>query len=1479
MILPSGIKLRADDEEDYDRLDLTEIHAYAYNPETRREEEIDLVKSDEAGNITYHRTHTVASTNVKYSTKHLIMSARTLTKNEDITKIIEYEENKPAEYLKGEAYVKVPLSQPTHDDVGLSEVTTNYYFFNEDINKVAKALGIRDIDDGAEDGFIQVYLTHVFEIMPKSQSAWDDLKKAVGKISNTANDKPGNGGGRHELTAGAYDNGKDSLLWYKTMKEFVEPGGDSTFWSRGTANDKMYACMNIRLQVKVNPKVYGAPLSVFYYDQETKETVKVVESDPDIEIPYSERRVYGASDELKKDDLGYLTLEANGEEYVVISNDIEAFRLNKESSRWEGYEKDKTRTAVKSKHMSIDTSDNLRIEITNAYTKTKKIAVYIPVKSSSIKPPPDTPEEEEEETTNEDPDLTPTGEPTDTSNLKVYIVYYDEKDPDKAPVKTVVAEKEGEVGKKNYTATLDSRVLGGTYAIDKDGTALAVYGSRKNVRTKYVKAVAANKYEIKTFTTSKVVIKDALKEAKYTAIWVPVKEGPKVKVHYIDEAETELGTDDGGVAEKGKAYSYRINYDKVSNEYDIRGELSYFKKGGTKTYAGILGDDVKIDPFPFDEAVDLYIPCELKESPTGTGTYFSWDAMRAGASAVIRSDTFDVETAIPSSEGVYGKITAASTLSRGNLSVFTGTKTYTISVKQWATRSWYLDRGYWPDPVPVHVDPDDPTSPIDHYEQPDYVKNDVPTSDSDWVTSSVTVTLPWTYYTVDDYALYNLVKAVLTNGSLDEAIVINTSNEKKEASATHYDEESDHVKDPAGYTSADMVVTISGTLTSSSSGYSAPSWPTINSSTAETAVKNELGAVQVRNDKFTFAGTEVMKDDWVKETDAHTPSTGILAAGGAQSDTASKTIPAYKGNQIYDDSTGKIYYSLSSSLNSDDDGEHVTSVPVNGVVVHTPIICNVTIASDNMQFVQAPSVDTTKYQIVVGRSDAAGVGSSATNNPNMTADFTVEFSNYGTHKSYMGYGTKDYHKYLKQDSRTGLSGNMFCFPFDVIADIGNDYNEANDVLFKADTWNAYYSDTMKLRFYIPEWVEEGIYDMEFKSVACNGIATSRDEEYANLNIYASAASAEDSLQVTGKIYGFTLYDIDTSSEWSDVFRLGSTLKYLSPDKYTDGTTAAAYDKNKRYYYTAGARNELGILTGRLAKYSVPILQGGNPKYKNLGILKAGYTWRFKFDTVSAAMADDGAKIVITPTFYHIDADGGNRTKVNLYYSDTIGGKTKSLIKVGGTTDMGNVKTNYSGNPDFGINKDELKDTARIKGAAYNTMVGTIGDVYAYGGMISNNLFKTYSNKAYAERIVAARLNGTKTKDEIIKAKQTWYFEYSLPEFHACAYNFDLEQYVKDKGSVTYKEAFWYTDGYIIVNFDISAYDINGNKIMSYSNEAGAAGGLCNMFLMESMGRSTGTKDMTDANGTVFNLYGGDVFIVYANPDKMRSSDYGGDHLN
>ena len=53
-----------------------------------------------------------------------------------------------------------------------------------------------------------------------------------------------------------------------------------------------------------------------------------------------------------------------------------------------------------------------------------------------------------------------------------------------------------------------------------------------------------------------------------------------------------------------------------------------------------------------------------------------------------------------------------------------------------------------------------------------------------------------------------------------------------------------------------------------------------------------------------------------------------------------------------------------------------------------------------------------------------------------------------------------------------------------IVDVGDDYDTSNDKFIKAGTWIAI--GHTEPRFYLPMWVNEGTYDIQFRTVAVNG---------------------------------------------------------------------------------------------------------------------------------------------------------------------------------------------------------------------------------------------------------------------------------------------------------------------------------------------------------------------------------------------------------
>jgi hypothetical protein len=221
------------------------------------------------------------------------------------------------------------------------------------------------------------------------------------------------------------------------------------------------------------------------------------------------------------------------------------------------------------------------------------------------------------------------------------------------------------------------------------------------------------------------------------------------------------------------------------------------------------------------------------------------------------------------------------------------------------------------------------------------------------------------------------------------------------------------------------------------------------------------------------------------------------------------------------------------------------------------------------------------------------------------------------------------------------------------------------------------------------WVREGVYTADFRSIAVNGTAKlDKTGVTRNSSIHDYVATSTMNFEVSGRIYGLTLYDISDYPKWENVFRKRDTMYLKYFDGAVDGTKQNGFNEAYAYYYTVGTKDQYGNNTDRLSKYTVPLVNGSHPGYKNLGILKTGYAVRFRLDT-TGDMLSDLSHIKIVPTFYYVDADGNNRRQVDLYYSETINNKIFHVVKVGDEVDLINIKTGSMGNIYNRIRKQRL----------------------------------------------------------------------------------------------------------------------------------------------------------------------------------------------
>lgn len=964
-------------------------------------------------------------------------------------------------------------------------------------------------------------------------------------------------------------------------------------------------------------------------------------------------------------------------------------------------------------------------------------------------------------------------------------------------------------------------------------------------------------------------------------------EESSVKVKYYHESDsgikTLMGTESAGTIKPNTSFSFskyaKPSYTYQGNNYTYKDKWSYTyygddgvmttldgKSGETKlTIPSLMkGSDVVISLYYKGKDI---IPTPIPpQSISTTIDYF--DA--SSANGQIRSDyygaeKFSVEQGIPTTENLYASVRAPEYLIKASFQRNSTSKEFKVEARKKYTLKWYTE-----EEKPIKGDPDGKTEIVK--------TNHTETKD---VKQMVTITRQVKYTELLSFDYFKINQASLVNAALPrgDITLLPFSYSVPSISYQSFGDIDQHIIVPPKVKSG--VDLPEETI---DQGGIKPSIP-MNDFTTE--VDALIPEVQVKNDVFQFDNRTVMNDQYkLKETEEAVYS-AIRRPELTLYNTlyqSNLTITATLANSIYS-SSGSIRYEKVASFQSTKPSEETHPISnINSITVHTPVYCQGTLIQDNASYVQLSSPNKNCIPLVLDEESDS-------------CDFTVSISNYGSHNPYPGYYIRDYvsntlgNAYYIARNQEGILRNEVRFPFDVLIDVGNDRDMSNDILLNKNTWYAVglYSTQ---RFYLPMYVDCGIYTVEFRTIAVNGEGMLSSVQ-SNANLMRSNYVATDTKQVevSGKVYGLTLYDIQENYVWKEIFRSENSLRLKILDtivtKVIDGVKKAmqridgtkigeVYHKDKLYYYTIGTRNQFGIQTGRDKRFTLPLVDGSHPKYLNKGTLKAGYTWRFTLDTVGNITATDDSKIIITPTFYYVDNKGLNREEVELYYSDTISNNRNHYIKVGSKIDLENTKQAQTGDVYLGIPDVELKDTASIRNITYKTWAAQKKEMYSYGRITSELAFKTFSNQNYALRIHQGSLSNSLlglgySKQKLINYKQSYYFSYSLPsDVKAVKKGTDVQAYAKKYG-ISKVDNLWLSKGFIIIHFDIKVYDEKNKLYLTYDNaENEKKLGHCNMFQMEGINN---TKK--DYFGRQFKFESGDIILIDTDKTSLDDAIVGG----
>lgn len=877
----------------------------------------------------------------------------------------------------------------------------------------------------------------------------------------------------------------------------------------------------------------------------------------------------------------------------------------------------------------------------------------------------------------------------------------------------------------------------------------------------------------------------------------PTTSEGKLTIKYFTETGVTLGTYNSE-QKLVKGNTYNISPLPV-NGYEFAGSKIAYDKVPSGDMSKIANYSINYTNPTYKDAYIYYYFKPKSTPPAGTG-----------GTGVIKADTrgaekFDVSKGIPSSEKVYVNIMGQSYMYDYHFSEVTGSIDYDVDVTKtynlyWESKSgtfYHRHEEFYSELGSCDNVLENPLRCGGHDSYTTY-------SDVQTVTKTLTLTRTYSYWVIDHIAVYKIDNAVVTNGVLPDGKVTLTPVNYivPTLSATQH---IDHIIEPSTSTITLPSETVWG-------GTSKPSVPSYDlKAEAENLPDGErLGEITVRNDSVIFGGTTIMSDSYM-ERDTIDPLP-MPVSPIVDKDTLYKSDIAIDGkvkNGTYKSTCTINYVAIDGSIGGS--ATNKANILVNDVVVHTPVYCDGGIYGDK-GFNQEVYFDKTRATIVLGKDNY----------------FLINTN--GQHLDIPGYGERDYKSYI--------AAKQVKFPFDVYIDT----TTADPSKFvSANTWYTIPMDKEKINIYVPTWVDEGNYTVEYRTLALNAQENDKTQEKANLDKANTIATDTSPVRVVGRVYGFKITDIENYPFWESVFRK---------------STGSAQHSGQFYY--SGPNNQNGLSIGIKQPYTLPVMPGSHPTAKNQAI-PTGYTFKFELETVGNNTGKYSA-IAIYPTFYYVSKDGKTKQEVDLYYNEYFEGKNNKFVKIDNNTlNRKNAKTCTLGDPYRNVPKDAVKNTAEIIGvteSAFKTQSAKLG---YFDFIVLTEKLRTYVGDV-------TNLPEGVDRNDALSSVQHWYGEYYLPnDLFVAPKGFDVAGYGLKNYGLNGKEDFWLKNGYIVVNFKIEVHDdIKANSFnkpkLTYGN------GMANMWQIE--GYSTTKKD---ANNVPFQLNWGD--IVFYDIDRKATEDY------
>jgi hypothetical protein len=921
--------------------------------------------------------------------------------------------------------------------------------------------------------------------------------------------------------------------------------------------------------------------------------------------------------------------------------------------------------------------------------------------------------------------------------------------------------------------------------------------------------------------------------------------------------------------------SLRIGYGTFANAGAVSIRFWYPIK---IDYYALFPDTHSETPAPTPEPTPT-LPAQPSPSPISQSedlTPANSSSMNEESVCKIRADNrdneqFDVSDGIPVRENLYVNVQAKEYLYESTFNEHTHYESKTIYAKKTWNLTWKEDHG--------HYETSSCGSGTFYHVKGRYCKdsdgdgikdccpghsykgcrdtngdgiNDSCPGHSNWVSNWVdksqtqvvysnpsTVTRSYSYWTVDHFEAFVADNATVENTALPGGSVNITQQglSAPQITLSHSNSVNNHVlNDPFADAISSSAITydsdIGAYVVELSSGNidggtSKPSVPAISGE--ESILEDAIPQYKTQNDLLIFNGITIMDNSISNNGDTQNPTT-IPDSDICDRNTFylnNLTIPDTVLNQVHTSSGTIRYKRLSQTINPVHDATlQIPIASINDVTVHTPVVCNSGVLDDKNND-QTLNPDRSRSALVLGRPSR------------------IRFLTTGEHLNIKGYnvsGSMDCRKYTKS--------RQVRFPFD--AYIGTDKPD-NSYFVPGNSWCSIPMEPSfdEFHIYIPTWVKEGDYEIEFREIAANAPNLNNTEHLANLDINNYVAVRSSPVRVIGRVYGFKITDI-SDQLWQEVFRVSKN--------------SATHTGN---YYFVGTKDEEGNSRGIPPLFTLPILEGSHAVYKNRGALKTGYTFRFDVTTVGDYY-NNNDYLVIEPKFYYVKKDGTRRQEVDLYYHEEFGGKENYFVKIEPLAkNRDNTKSMKLGNAYRNVPDSDISYAAGVLGMDENAFRNTQREI----GWLDKIILSKYQRTFVGD---VKSLPDTVNTDNAKKSVQKWYVEYYVPnDMYVTPSGFDVSEYGRTHNGLDGNENFWLKEGYIIINFNIETVKegdfsdpSNPNTpVLSYW-----ASPNCNMFEREGF-----TYSKTDYHGSTFQLIDGD--IIFYDTDKRSSDDYrsGGTH--